>query len=132
MSPGSGTSAASTSPASQCRPTTVTVSGRARDGRTACTEYLAPYSSGLGLSLMPPSTATNVRPPVACLTARTRYSVTIARFTIARPGSRVSRGTGSRSLAHSVVMTRRIRSAKPVRSNSASPATYGTACPRPG
>jgi hypothetical protein len=55
------------------------------DGRAGRTEYLAPYSSGPGLSLMPPSTAASMPALPASSTASTRYSVTIARHKNALP-----------------------------------------------
>ena len=81
--------------------------------------YRLPYSAGRGLSLMPPSTTTKVRAP--CLTVSTRYSVTPAGPTIARPGSTVRRGTGMPWAAHSCSTTRVIRSAKAAMSRPSSP-----------
>lgn len=67
------TSRAISSPDSQCRPATVTSCGGADGWRLAsATLYFAPYRETRGLSLMPPSTATKVRPPGWVLTDTTR------------------------------------------------------------
>ena len=65
----------------------------------SATVYFAPYSDTRGLSLIPPSTATKVRPPGCVLMPHTWYRVTPARALMARPGSITMLGRGKRSAA---------------------------------
>jgi hypothetical protein len=53
------------------------------------------------LSLIPPSTETNVRNPSSGLTVPTSYTVTVPGPTMPRPGSIASSGTASPYDAHS-------------------------------
>ena len=94
------------SPDSQCLPTTRTSAGSASLAREAMrTEYCAPYNAGRALSLMPPSTLTyrRVSPSsrVTGLVVPTEYSVTPARPTMERPGSKARSGIGMPRAAHS-------------------------------
>ncbi len=89
------------------------------------------YSDTRGLSLMPPSTATKVRPPHCVFTEHTRYRVTPARPLMARPGSTTICGRGNRSAAHASSRASSITSASWSRFSSGSPDAYGMACPPP-
>ena len=96
-----------TSPLSQCLPTTLASTGGAADAREAIVqEKSASYSAVRMLSLMPPSTATYRRlAPCSSSTSLivpALYRVKVLGPAMARPGSTETRGTSTMSARHSL------------------------------
>ena len=95
------------------------------------TVYCAPYRATRGLSLMPPSTATKVRPPGWRLHRHHPVQRHAGAGADGAAGLDHDHGRGKRSAAQAASSASSMTSRQLSRSSSRSPATYGTPCPPP-